>query len=275
MKPLLVFDMDGVLVDVTESYREAIAQTAASFIGAAIPNQRIQEYKNRGGFNDDWELTHRIVRDSGVDASFEEVKRRFQLLFLGERQSGQAPRPAADALVGPPPEALIMRERWIARPGVLERLSERFRFAVFTGRPREEAGITLNRFARGLKFEPVIGMEDVQNHKPHPEGLLCAVTGRPFEPVVEQASSLRPPARRPAAPGISPAAPTETGSELPAFYIGDSVDDARCARAAGVPFIGIAAAANPSRAELAALFEAEGAHAIVDDINCLEEALAE
>jgi HAD superfamily phosphatase len=33
MKPLLVFDMDGVLVDVTESYRETIAQTVERFTG--------------------------------------------------------------------------------------------------------------------------------------------------------------------------------------------------------------------------------------------------
>jgi len=249
MKPLVVFDMDGVLVDVTDSYREAIAQTAAHFTGAAVSNERIQEYKNAGGCNDDWELTHRIVRDAGVSATFEEVKRHFQLLFLvGQTAVGQTSRSAADVHVGvpqplpipPPPDALIMRERWIARPGALEKLSERFRLAVFTGRPREEAAITLNRFARGLTFDPVIGMEDVRNHKPHPEGLLRAVTR------------------------VAPQA----------FYIGDSIDDARCARAAAVPFIGIAAASNPRRAELAALFQAEGARTVIEDINSLEEALA-
>ena len=31
--PVLVFDMDGVLVDVTDSYREAIAQTVEHFTG--------------------------------------------------------------------------------------------------------------------------------------------------------------------------------------------------------------------------------------------------
>ena len=55
-KPILVFDMDGVLVDVTESYRETIARTAESFTGAAVTREQIQEYKNRGGFNDDWRL---------------------------------------------------------------------------------------------------------------------------------------------------------------------------------------------------------------------------
>jgi phosphoglycolate phosphatase-like HAD superfamily hydrolase len=51
------------------------------------------------------------------------------------------------------------------------------------------------------------------------------------------------------------------------------VDDARSARAAGLPFIGIAAPENPRYRELVALFEAEKSVAILDDINQLETAL--
>src|SRR5262245_54658767 len=45
-KPILVFDMDGVLVDVTESYRETIARAVEHFTGSAISREKIQEYKN-------------------------------------------------------------------------------------------------------------------------------------------------------------------------------------------------------------------------------------
>ena len=223
-KPLLIFDMDGVLVDVTESYRETIARTVARFTGAEVTRARIQEYKNRGGFNDDWELTHRMILDAGVDAPFEGVKERFQKIFLGNGGDG-----------------LILRERWVARPGALEKLGERFRMAVFTGRPRAEADLTLGRFASGLTVDPVVGMYDVEKRKPHPEGLLKILNGAP------------------------------AGS---AFYVGDSVDDARGARAAGVPFIGIAAPANPAYLDLVFLFQEEKAYAIVDDINYLEEVFA-
>jgi HAD superfamily phosphatase len=223
-KPLLIFDMDGVLVDVTESYRETIARTVARFTGVEIPRSRIQDYKNQGGFNDDWELTHHIIREAGVDAPFEGVRECFQRVFLGNGGDG-----------------LILRERWMARPGALEKLSERFRLAVFTGRPREEADITLNRFASGLAFDPVVGMYDVEKRKPHPEGLLKILGG---------------------------------DGAGPAYYIGDSVDDARCARAAGVPFIGIAAPSNPAYLDLVFLFQEEKAYAIVDDINYLEDVFA-
>ena len=129
--------MDGVLVDVTESYRETIARTVARFTGVEITRAQIQEYKNQGGFNDDWELTHHIIRQSGVDAPFEGVKECFQRVFLGNGGDG-----------------LILRERWVARPGVLEKLSERFRLAIFTGRPREEADLTLAPLRRRPGLPP-------------------------------------------------------------------------------------------------------------------------
>ena len=219
--PILIFDMDGVLADVTESYRETIARTVAHFTGAEIAPERIQDYKNRGGFNDDWKLSHHIIAGAGVDAPFNEVVEHFQKLFLGNGADG-----------------LILRERWVARPGMLEKLNERFRFAIFTGRPKAEVELTLNRFAPKLVFDPIIGMFDVVNHKPAPDGLV----------EIRHASG---------------------GSKL--YYIGDTPDDARCARAAGVPFIGVAAPSNPSYLDLVFLFQAEGAYAIVDDINYLEE----
>src|ERR1039458_8479127 len=114
-KPLLVFDMDGVLVDVSESYRETIAQTAAFFIGEKPTPEHVQGFKLLGGFNDDWKLTHQIVSEAGVDVPFETVKERFQQIFLGDGTNG-----------------LILRERWIANPGVLEGLAERYQLAIFT-----------------------------------------------------------------------------------------------------------------------------------------------
>jgi len=51
------------------------------------------------------------------------------------------------------------------------------------------------------------------------------------------------------------------------LYIGDTVDDARCARAANVPFIGIASATSPRRDELLQLLRLEGAIHVFEDIN--------
>ena len=99
---------------------------------------------------------------------------------------------------------------------------------------------TLDRFAPSLQFSPIIGMHEVTAHKPAPEGLLkiAAVSG---------------------------------GRKI--WYIGDTVDDARSARAAGVPFIGIASPHSPRRAELVSVLEAEKAVAVLDDINQLESVI--
>ena len=51
------------------------------------------------------------------------------------------------------------------------------------------------------------------------------------------------------------------------LYIGDTVDDARCAKAAYVPFIGIAAQNSPRRDELVDLLRLEGAIQVIEDIN--------
>ena len=220
---IVVFDMDGVLVDVSESYRETIQRTVERFTGQRVTRETIQDWKNRGGWNDDWALSTAMIQAAGVPAEYKAVVEYFQSIFHGTGSDG-----------------LILRERWIARAGILERLSQRFQFALFTGRLRWEAELTLRRFAPELRFEPIVGAGDVPNHKPAPDGLLHI-------------------------------AKLATGGEL--WYVGDTVDDARSARSAGVPFIGIAAPSSERREELVSLLKAEGARAVLDDINQLEDAL--
>ena len=220
---VVVFDMDGVLVDVSESYRETIQQTVAHFTGRRVTREAIQDWKNRGGWNDDWALSTAMIRAAGVEANYDAVVKHFQALFHGNGADG-----------------LIMRERWIANPGLLERLSEGFQLALFTGRLRWEAELTLRRFAPDLRFEPIVGAGDVPNQKPAPDGLL-------------HICKLKP--------------------DCGLWYVGDTVDDARSAKAAGVPFIGIASPSSERRDELVSLLNAEGAKAVLNDINQLEEVL--
>jgi HAD superfamily hydrolase (TIGR01548 family) len=53
----VVLDIDGVLVDVENSYRRAIVESLEHVYGDTIDREDIQLFKNAGGFNDDWELT--------------------------------------------------------------------------------------------------------------------------------------------------------------------------------------------------------------------------
>ena len=220
---LLIFDMDGVLVDVTESYRETIRETVRQFTGISITHKEIQAVKNRGSSNNDWELSLELIRERGAFPTREEVVAAFQRVYLGKDNTG-----------------LISRERWLPREQLLERLGLRFHFALFTGRERWEAQFTLSKFAPNILFDPLVGMEDVEFEKPHPEGILKILT------------HLKP---------------SET------FYVGDVMDDCLAARAASVPFIGVVPRDNPLAVELEALFRAQGAIAVVADINELEQVL--
>src|ERR1019366_7086234 len=79
VESLIVFDMDGVLAEVTESYREGIVQTVEYFTGKKIEREIIQDYKNRGGWNNDWALSQKIAADLGVDVDYDTVVDQFNI----------------------------------------------------------------------------------------------------------------------------------------------------------------------------------------------------
>lgn len=67
---ILIFDMDGVLIDVTDSYRKTIQETIQlyfqlclgyNFKKKLIKNEEISLFKSAGGFNNDWDLTSGIL----------------------------------------------------------------------------------------------------------------------------------------------------------------------------------------------------------------------
>ncbi|MFC4986628.1 TIGR01548 family HAD-type hydrolase [Saliphagus infecundisoli] len=52
----VVLDVDGVVVDVADSYRRAIVESVEARHGRTIRKGDIQEFKDAGGFNNDWDL---------------------------------------------------------------------------------------------------------------------------------------------------------------------------------------------------------------------------
>ena len=68
---MIVFDMDGVIVDVSGSYRETVRQTARLFFNGAgswerlpdplFPLADLARVKQSGGLNNDWDLTFLVI----------------------------------------------------------------------------------------------------------------------------------------------------------------------------------------------------------------------
>ncbi len=134
--PVLVFDMDGVLADVRESYLSAISLTVGHFTGAPAPMTTIDEYKRAGGWNNDWQLAQELIRKAGLEIPYEQVVSVFQKIFIGNNFDG-----------------LILQENWIPRDDCLDRLSRTNQLAIFSGRPRAEIDFTVKRFAPAYQMD--------------------------------------------------------------------------------------------------------------------------
>ncbi|MCU0862333.1 MAG: aminotransferase class I/II-fold pyridoxal phosphate-dependent enzyme [Planctomycetes bacterium] len=147
----LLFDVDGVLVDVSRSYRQAIVATARGF-GAGIDDGDVAAAKARGNANDDWAVTHALVAARGITVTRAEVIERFERHY-------QALRAAETALV---------------TPALLQRWGRRCKLAAVTGRPRADAEHALARFGFAACFDAVVVREDAPL-KPDPAPVRLAL----------------------------------------------------------------------------------------------------
>lgn len=156
----VLFDMDGVLVDVSRSYRRAIEETVLHFTGRKIQPNTVQRYKNLGGFNDDWKLTHAVITDSGMNISMGRVVEEFQRRYRGESWDG-----------------FITEEPPMIKTRTLDKLSRDGRIlGIVTGRPEAEARWTLDRMGWKRYFPLVVAREKHERRtKPDPFPLQHAL----------------------------------------------------------------------------------------------------
>ncbi len=150
---LIVFDLDGVLVDVRRSYRRTIAEVTRIFTGKTPSQREIQALKDQGGYNDDWKLTHTLVRRRGRNVTRGDIKRLFQRIYLGKNFRGR-----------------MADERLMIRPSLFRALARKAPLAVFTGRQRPEAQHTLEKFGLWPYVSQMVCTGECVP-KPHPDGL--------------------------------------------------------------------------------------------------------
>ncbi len=158
---LIIFDVDGVLVDVRGSFHLTTLQTVRFFTGKRVTSPELQEWKNRSGYNDDWKLSTAWVQSLGGKFEYEEVKRKFVELYWGEKGAGN-----------------VAREKWLLPEAMLRRLAKRSQLALFTGRTRRELDYTLDLCRVRKFFGDIVTVEDVIRPKPDPEGLLKILGSR-------------------------------------------------------------------------------------------------
>jgi HAD superfamily phosphatase len=151
-KQILIFDMDGVLVNVSKSYRIAIKQTAEFFIKDKINIQEVNKIKLKVGFNNDWDATEAIIVSKGKKMLKQQIINKFQEYYLGKNFDG-----------------LIKNEKWMLDKNILKKLSKKYVLSIFTGRPRIEAEFALKINNVEKYFSLLVAKEDVLKEKPDPE----------------------------------------------------------------------------------------------------------
>ncbi len=154
----VLFDMDGVIVDVSASYRRAISDTAATF-GVEVSSEAIATMKERGNANNDWVVTHRLITEAGVIASLDDVTNRFETLYQGTIDSA----------------GLRETETLLAERECFVKLSKHVKLGIVTGRPRRDAEFFLKKHALDGLFETVVAMEDAAL-KPDPAPVRLALS---------------------------------------------------------------------------------------------------
>ncbi|MGM0448771.1 MAG: TIGR01548 family HAD-type hydrolase [Methanobacteriota archaeon] len=207
----VVLDIDGVLVDVADSYRRAILESVDRVCGKPIDRDAVQAFKDAGGFNNDWELTDAaalfvLARREGLRMDVEEFTDRVRELGGGldaaKEIVGNLPRVAQarvrdqwdrDALRetfqalylgaelyrelegGEPPieaDGYIHDEPTLLDADTIADLTARFDVGILTGRPAAEADIALERVGLDVHEDHRFTMDDWEEGKPHPRALV-------------------------------------------------------------------------------------------------------
>lgn len=197
-RAIAVFDIDGVVRDVGQSYRRAIADTVEHFTaGAFRPSMEdIDRLKAEGIWNNDWlgsqELTYRYFESQGqprdeIALDYDSVVDYFQRRYRGQNLEDPD---QWDGYINQEP--LLMERDYLqglAQAGIA--------WGFFSGATRGSAEYILQR-RMGLQAPPLVAMGEAPD-KPQPQGLFQVVA------TLEQVLALPP--------------------KLPVIYAGDTVAD--------------------------------------------------
>jgi len=170
----LIMDMDGVLAEVSKSYRAAIEKTCHLYGATSVTQDTITQWKIRGNANDDWKLSHALILDDPngrKDVTLEQVTETFEKFYQGD---GETPGLCTLETLIPLKETLSeLRRR--SHPGV----------GIVTGRPRKDCMTFLQLHGLQDMIDATYCMEDGPSKPdPFPMRRCCELLGVEPSPTV-------------------------------------------------------------------------------------------
>lgn len=171
VKTIVVFDIDGVVRDVGNSYRRALADTVEHFTNSAYrptPGD-IDQLKSEGLWNNDWEASqefiYRYCESQGKTRQQLQLDYNAIVAFFQSRYRGTDPENWT---------GYICNEPLLLQPSYLENLTTAgIAWGFFSGATRGSATYVLQK-RLGLQSPVLIAMEDAPG-KPDPTGLFTTV----------------------------------------------------------------------------------------------------
>jgi HAD superfamily hydrolase (TIGR01548 family) len=162
----LLLDMDGVLAEVSKSYRASIVATCHKYGASSVDYELIGEWKTRGGCNNDWKLSLDLINidpNGQRGLTLDEVTETFEDIYQGK-----------DGKPG-----LCELESLIADKQTLEELRRRSKgMAIVTGRPRKDCDKFLKEHSLDHLFDCCVCMEDgPAKPDPFPVKEACRLLG--------------------------------------------------------------------------------------------------
>ncbi len=225
----IIFDMDGVLIDESKSYRLAIEMTVNNFlekngIKTKITQEEVRIIKSIPQFNNDWDVSFVLISlieqcinikdyinkvkpvtpQARKTKKYLQVKDIFQSYYLGEKLFRKIYNRSPTLFWK---RGLNLSDSLLIDKTLLDFLVKEYKLGIATSRPRFEALFTaknLNITPQFIKEEFIVTKEDALKEKPDPAPLL---------EIIKRIKAKNP------------------------IYIGDTINDVIATQKAGMPCI--------------------------------------
>ncbi|HEK85182.1 MAG: HAD family hydrolase [Candidatus Saccharicenans sp.] len=168
---LVAFDVDGVLVEVSESYHQALPETISLFLKSEVDSGLVLALKHRLALNNDWDATLAGIL---YYRSRKQVEDFILMAQSGPPDYRKIYRLAAEMKIELPDYKQVIsefesiyrkhreKEKLHLPVEFLEKVRERARvMAVITGRTREDLDHTFKRYSLDKYFDYVITEDDL------------------------------------------------------------------------------------------------------------------